>query len=95
MVYPHGQGGWKVKPVRTFFGQGGIIVLRFCADVFYGRPLILFSDYFYDLNASKKLTKYAQMVSPFGNRDIKKYGIEKKSNFKTHLVDRDKRCKMY
>jgi len=30
-----------VKPVRTFCGQGerGVNILRFCADVFYGRPL--------------------------------------------------------
>jgi len=30
-----------VEPVRTVCGQGGgVIFLRFCADVFYGRPLI-------------------------------------------------------
>jgi len=33
--------GKGVKPVRTS-GEGSI-VLRFCADVFYGRPLILFA----------------------------------------------------
>jgi len=27
-------------PVRTFFGQGGINFLQFCADVLYGCPLI-------------------------------------------------------
>jgi len=31
--------GWRVKPVQIFFGQGGVNFSRFCADVFYGRPL--------------------------------------------------------
>jgi len=32
-----------VEPERTFFGQGrrGVNLSRFCADVFYGRPLII------------------------------------------------------
>jgi len=47
MVCPHGQAGEGVEPVRTFFGQDGhfsdkkegVNFLRFCADVFYARPL--------------------------------------------------------
>jgi len=33
--------GEGVKPVRSFFGQGGggVNFSRFCADVFYGRSL--------------------------------------------------------
>jgi len=33
----------KVEPVRTFCGQGrkGLNFSRFCADVIYGRPLML------------------------------------------------------
>jgi len=35
-----------VEPVRTFCGQGGRLVnfSRFCADAFYGRPLIIYSN---------------------------------------------------
>jgi len=35
-------GGKGVEPVRTFCGQGGrgINFSRFCANVFYGWPLI-------------------------------------------------------
>jgi len=37
------RGGGRVEPVRTFFGQrGGINFSRFCANVFYGRPLMNF-----------------------------------------------------
>jgi len=40
LVCPHGQGKDGVEPVRTFFRQGeGVNFSRFCADVFYGRPL--------------------------------------------------------
>jgi len=38
MVRPQGQG--VVEPVRTVCRQGGVNFSRFCADVFYGRPLI-------------------------------------------------------
>jgi len=32
--------GWRVEPMRTFYGQGERInFLRFWADVFHGRPL--------------------------------------------------------
>jgi len=39
-VYPHGQGG--VEPLITFCGQEvkGVNFSQFCAEVFYGRPLI-------------------------------------------------------
>jgi len=42
MMCLHGQEGRRVKPVRIFFGQGGIGVnfLGFYADILYGRPLI-------------------------------------------------------
>jgi len=29
----------RIEPVRTFYGQGGVKLSRFCADVLYGRPL--------------------------------------------------------
>jgi len=37
---------WEVEPVLTFFGQGGegVNFSRFCADVFYGRPLTGFKQ---------------------------------------------------
>jgi len=38
-VCPHGQRGMRVEPVRTFFGQGRVKFLWFCADVFCGRSL--------------------------------------------------------
>jgi len=42
----------EVKPVRTFCEQGGVNFFRFCADVFYGRPLIrLNTIYLYLRNA--------------------------------------------
>jgi len=36
-------GGEGIKPVRIFFGQGrkGVNFSRFCADVLYGRPLVI------------------------------------------------------
>jgi len=33
--------GERVKPVRTFWTKGGVKFLRFCADVFYGRSLLI------------------------------------------------------
>jgi len=36
----HGQGGGGIEAVRTG-GGGWVIFLRFCADAFYGRLLIL------------------------------------------------------
>jgi len=43
MVCQHGHGWRAVEPVWTFCRQGGkgINFLRFCADVFYGRPFIV------------------------------------------------------
>jgi len=40
MVCP--QEGRGVEPVWTYCGRGGLIFLRFWADVFYGRPLTSF-----------------------------------------------------
>jgi len=31
----------EVEPVRAFFGQEGVSFSRYCADVFYGRPLVV------------------------------------------------------
>jgi len=35
---------WGIEPVRTFYGQGGIIFREFCADVFCGRPQMTISQ---------------------------------------------------
>jgi len=42
MVYPHEQGG------LSRFGQREINYSRFCADVFYGRPLIIKLELYFE-----------------------------------------------
>jgi len=63
MVCPHGQGG--LSQCGHFADKGGgINFLRFCADVFYGRPLIIIGSFAFQYLIMKSIKlKYVDLVN--------------------------------